>query len=68
MKGSKGEVEVVPMAVPLVTFPTLWLGMLLVLGPGPDMVKATGGEPGVGGEPEKSEEDSKCGLRGGRTR
>ena len=66
MKGSKGAVEVVPVAVSLVTVPTLGPGLLLALGPGPDMVKVTGGEPEVGGEPEQSEEE--CGLRGGLTR
>ena len=68
MKGRKGAVEVVPVAVPLVTVPALGPGFLLVLGPGPDMVKVTRGEPEVGGEPKQSEEDSECGLGGGLTR
>ena len=42
MKGSKGAVEGVPVAVPLVIVPTLGPGFPLALGPGPDMVKVTG--------------------------
>ena len=48
--------------VPLETDPTIVLGLLLVVGPEVDMVKVTGGEPGVGGEPKKSEEVSECVL------
>ena len=62
MKGSKGAVEVVPVAVPLVTVPTLGPGLPLALGPELDMVKVTGGEP------EQSEEESECGLGGRLTR
>ena len=68
MKGSKGAVEVVPMAVPLVSVPALGPGLLLALGPGPDIVKVTGGEPEVKGEPNESEEESECGLREGLAR
>ena len=67
MKGSKGAVEGVPVAVLLVTVPALGLGLPLALGPGPDMVKVTGGEPEVGGETKESEDDSECGLGGGLT-
>ena len=56
------------MAVPLVTFPTLGPGLLLALGPGPDMVKVIGGELEVGGETKESEDESECGLGGGLTR
>ena len=49
--------------VPLEIDPAVVLGLLLVVGPEVDMVKVTGGEPG-GGEPEKSEEESECGLGG----
>ena len=68
MKGSKGAVEVVPVAVPLVTVPAVGSGLLVALGPGPDMVKVTRGEPEVVGEPKESEEESECGLGGGLTR
>ena len=68
MKGSKGVVEVVPVAVPLVTGPALGPGFPLALGPGPDMVKVTRGEPEGGGEHKESKDDSKCGLGGGLTR
>ena len=68
MKGGKGAVEVVPVAVPLGTFPALRPGMPLALGPGPDIVKVTGGEPEVKREPNESEEESECGLGGGLTR
>ena len=68
MKGSKGAAEVVPMAVPLVVVPELGLGLPLALGPGPDIVNVTGGEPEVKGEPKESEEESECGLGGGLTR
>ena len=68
MKGSKGVVEVVPVAVPLLTVPALGPGLSLALGLGPNMVKVTGGEPEVGGEPKELEEESECGLRGGLTR
>ena len=54
--------------VPLETDPAVVLGLLLVVGPEVDMVKVIGGEPGVGGEPEQSEEDSECGLEGELTR
>ena len=52
--------------VPLEMDPAVELG--LGLGTELDMVKVTGGEPGVGGEPEQSEEESECGLGGGLTR
>ena len=68
MYGSKGMAEVVPVAVPLVVVPTLGPGAPLALGPGLDIVKVTGGEPGGEGEPTESGEDSKCGLRGGLAR
>ena len=54
--------------VPLETDPAVELGLLLVLGPELNMVKVTGEEPGVGGEPKKSEEESECRLGGGLTR
>ena len=54
--------------VPLEADPVVELGLLLAVGPEVDMVKGTGGEPGVGGEPEKSEEESDCGLGGVLTR
>ena len=53
---------------PLETDPTIELGVPLGLGPELDMVKVTGGEPGVGGEPEQSQEESECGIGGGLTR
>ena len=68
MYGSKGMAEVVPVAVLLVVVPALGPGTLLTLGPGPDIVKVTGGEPGGEGEPNESEEDSECGLGGGLAR
>ena len=68
MKGSKGAAEVVPVAILLVAFPALGLGLPLEIGPGPDIVKVTGGEPEVKGEPNESEEESECGLEGGLTR
>ena len=46
--------------------PAVELG--LGLGPELDMVKGKEGEPEVGGEPDQSEEESKCGLRGRLTR
>ena len=54
--------------VPLETDPAVELELPLVLGPELDMVKVTGGEPGIGGEPEQLEEQSECGLRGRLTR
>ena len=68
MYGSKGVAEVVPVAVPLVVVPTLGPGAPLALGPGPDIVKVTGGEPEIKGEPNESEEESECGLGGGLAR
>ena len=68
MKGSKGAAEVVPMAVPLVAVLALGLGLPLALGPRPDIVKVTGGEPEVKGEPNESEEELECRLGGGLTR
>ena len=68
MYSSKGATEVVPMVVLLVVVPKLGLGLPLALGPGPDIVKVIGGEPEVKGEPNESEEESECGLRGGLTR
>ena len=65
MKGSKGVAEVVPMAVPLVAVPALGPGLPLPLGPGPDIMKVTGGENEVKGEPSESKEESECGLEGG---
>ena len=55
------------MVVLLVVFPTLGLGLLLALGPGPYIVKGTGGEPKVRGEPNELEEESECRLSGGLT-
>ena len=54
--------------VPLETDPAVELGLPLALGSELDMVKVTGGEPGVGGEPKQSEEESECRLGGGLTR
>ena len=68
MYGSKGAAEVVPVAVPLVVVPALGPGLPLALGPGPDIVKVTGGEPERKGEPKESEEESECGLKGGLAR
>ena len=68
MKGRKGVVEVVPVAVPLVAFLAGGPGLPLALGPGPDIVKVTGGEPDVGGEPKELEEELESGLGGGLTR
>ena len=65
MYGSKGMAEVVPLAVPLVVVSALGPGAPLMLGPGPDMVKVTGGEPGGEREPDESGEESECGLGGG---
>ena len=56
------------MAVPLVVVPALGPGLPLALGPGPDIVKVIGGEPEINGEPNESEEESECGLRGGLAR
>ena len=50
--------------VPLETDLAVVLGLLLVVGPEVDMVKVTGGDPGVGGEPEQSREESESRLRG----
>ena len=55
MYDSKGMAEVVPMAVLLVVVPELGPRAPLALGPGPDIVKVTGGEPEVKGEPNESE-------------
>ena len=67
MKGSKGTSAIVSVVVPLVVF--LGLGPRLPPGLGlePDMVKVTGGEPGVEGEPNEPEEELECGLGGGLT-
>ena len=56
------------MAVLLVVVLALGPGALLTLGPGPDIVKVTGGEPGGEGEPNELEEESECGLGGGLAR
>lgn len=45
MKGSKGAVRVVFVAIPLVVFPVGGSGLPPVLGPAPNMVKVTRGEP-----------------------
>ena len=68
MYGNKGMAEVVPVVVPLVVIPALGPGAPPVLGPGPDMVKVTGGEPGGEREPDGSGEESECGLGGGLAR
>ena len=68
MYDSKGMAEVVPVAVPLVVVLALGPGAPLTLGPGPDIVKVTGGEQGGEGEPNESEEESECGLEGGLAR
>ena len=60
MYGSKGVAGVVPMAVPLVVLPALGPGVPLALGPGPNIVKVTGGEPGGEGEHNESEEELEC--------
>ena len=67
MYGSKGMAEVFRVAVPLVVVPALGSGAPLALGPRPDIVKVTWGEPEVKGEPNESEEESECGLGGGLT-
>ena len=54
--------------VPLETDPAVELGLPLALVPELDMVKVTGGEPGIAGEPEQSKEESECRLGGGLTR
>ena len=46
MYGSKGVAEVVPVVVPLVVVLALGPGAPLTLGPGPNIVKVIGGEPG----------------------
>ena len=56
------------MVVPLVAFLVGGLGLLLVLGPRPDIVTVTGGEPEVKGEPNESEEESECRLEERLTR
>ena len=66
--GSKGMANVVPMVVPIVMVPALGPGAPLTLGPGPDIVKVTGGEPEGDGEPNESEEESECELGGGLPR
>ena len=68
MYGSNGMAEVVPVAVPLVVVLALGPGAPLALGPRPDIVKVTGGEPEGEGEPNESEEESECGLGGGLAR
>ena len=68
MYGSKGVAKVVPVAVPLVLVSTLGPRAPLVLGPGPDIVKVTRGEPEGEGESNESEEESECGLGGGLAR
>ena len=68
MYDSKGMAEVVPVVVPLVVVPALGPGAPLTLGPGPDIVKVTGGEPKGEGEPNESKEESECGLGGGLAR
>ena len=68
MYGSKGAAEVVPVVVPLVEVPALGPGEPLALGPGPDIVKVAGGEPGGEGEPDESGEESECRLEGGLAR
>ena len=65
MYDSKGMAEVVLGVVPLVVVPALGPGAPLALGPGPDIVKVTGGELEGKGEPKESEEESECGLGGG---
>ena len=59
---------VVPVEVPLGGFLALGLGLPLALGPRPDIVKVTRGEPEARGEPNESEEESECRLGGGLTR
>ena len=66
--GSKGATGIVIVVVPLVVFPALRMGLPPSLGPEPDMVKVTRGEPGVEGEPNKPEEESECELGRGLTR
>ena len=68
MYGNKGMAEVVPVVVLLVVVPALGPRAPLALGPGPDIVKVTGGEPEGEGEPNESEEESECGLGGGLAR
>ena len=68
MYGSKGVAEVVPVAVQLVASQALRPGAPPALGPGPDMVKFAGGEPGGEREPDGSGEESECGLGGGLAR
>ena len=68
MYGSKGAAEVVPVAVLLVVVSVLGLGLLLALGPRTDIVKVTGGEPEIKGDPNELEEELECGLGGGLAR
>ena len=56
------------MEIPLVALPIGGLGLPLVLGPGPYIVKVTGGEPEGEGGPDESGEESECGLEGGLAR
>ena len=65
MYDSTGVAGVVLVVVPLVAGPALGPGAPPVLGPRPDMVKVTGGEPGGGREPDELGEESECGLGGG---
>ena len=65
MYDRNGMADVVPLAVLLVVVLALGPGAPLTLGPGPDIVKVTGGEPGGEGEPNESGEESECGLGGG---
>ena len=60
MYGSTGVAGVVFVAVLLEVGPALGPGEPLALGPGPDIVKVAGGEPGGEGEPDESGEESEC--------
>ena len=68
MYGSKGVAGVVLVAGLLVVGPALGPGEPLALGPRPDIVKVTGGEPGGEGGPDESGAESECGVGGGLAR
>ena len=68
MYGSTRVAGVVFVAVPLEVGPALGPGEPLALGPGPDIVKVTGGELEGEGGLDESGEESECELEGGLAR